>query len=174
MDRKIRGSVINGYLGYVKKKWGKEGLDKCLRDIGLEGETIKEGHYYQDEISGNILRWIHREKGAEAVVDSGRFVTQNLGILAWLVRFTTMQSLAEKLPKNFSEVYAFGRCSVDTSDPKRIVLKLKDTGYYEEACLAWQGVCEAALIMTKTKGRVEHTRCEQKGDNICEFVIHLE
>jgi len=173
MERRIRGSVMNGYLKFIKKKWGVEGLTKCKMDVGIDDMEFKDGRYYQDEIVGNVLRWINREKGPEAVKDAGRSILHNLGMLSWLVRFTDIKTLAERFPKNFSEVYAFGKCWVDCSDPKSMILKFKDVGYYEEACLVWQGVCEEALVMTKTAGRVMHTKCERAGAPYCEFLIDL-
>lgn len=173
MERKTRGSVMNGYLKFIKKKWGKEGLDQCQKELGIDDLEFKDGHYYQDEIIGNVLRWIHREKGRDAVKGAGKFILHNLGILSWLVRFTDVETLAKKFPKNYSEVYAFGKVRIDVSDPKRLVLILQGVGYYEEACIVWEGLVEEALVMTKTKGRVTHTKCENREDEHCEFVIDI-
>jgi len=164
---------MNGYLKFIKKKWGAEGLANCKRDVGIEDLDFKDGHYYHDEIIGNVLRWVHREKGREAIMDAGRFIMHNLGILSWLVRFTDVETLAKKFPKNYSEVYAFGKCKVDISDSKRLRLILEDVGYYEEACLIWEGVIEESLTMTKTKGRVTHTKCQRLGAPHCEFIIDV-
>ena len=173
MERRTRGSVMNGYLKFIKKKWGVEGLAQCKRDTGIEDMEFRDGHYYHDEVIGNVLRWVHREKGREAIMDAGGFIMHNLGILSWLVRFTDVETLAKKFPKNYSEVYAFGKCSVDLSDPKRLKLILKDVGYYEEACLIWEGVIKEALTMTKTEGRVTHTKCQRLDAPHCEFIIDI-
>ncbi|MCK5309467.1 MAG: hypothetical protein KAJ64_02360, partial [Thermoplasmata archaeon] len=71
------------------------------------------------------------------------------------------------------EVYAFGKCNVDISDPKRLKLILTDVGYYEEACLIWEGVIDEALTMTKTKGKVTHTKCQRLGEPHCEYIIDV-
>jgi predicted hydrocarbon binding protein len=174
MERKTRGSVINGYLKYIRKKWGAEGEKQCRKDLGMDDYEFKDGQYYQDEMVGNVLRWINRTRGREAVKDGGRFIMHNMGILSWMVRFTTIKALAEKFPENYSEVYAFGSCKADTSDPKNLRLIFKDVGYYEEACLVWEGICEESLAMTRTKGSVQHTKCQNKGHDHCEFVVRLE
>ena len=174
MERKTRGSVINGYLDYIKKRWGVVGLKQCISEVGFEGMHFKDGQYYQDEMVGNVLRWISRTKGKDAVKDAGKFIMHNLGILSWLVRFTTVKTLAEKFPVNYSEVYAFGSCKVDTSDPKNLKLVLRDVGYYEEACLVWEGICEEALAMTKTRGYVTHTKCQNRGDSECVFIVRMD
>ena len=164
---------MNGYLKFIKKKWGAEGLNQCKKDVGIEDMDFKDGHYYHDEVIGNVLRWLHREKGRESILEAGGFIMHNLGILSWLVRFTDVETLAKKFPKNYSEVYAFGKCNVDISDPKRLKLILTDVGYYEEACLIWEGVIDEALAMTKTNGKVTHTKCQRLGEPHCEYIIDV-
>lgn len=173
MERRTRGIVLNGYQKFIEHEWGVAELKIARADIGIDNLDFKDGNYYQDEIIGNLLRWIHRNKGREAVKDAGRFILHNLGILSWMVRFSDFRTLAKKFPKNFSEVYAFGNCRLDDSDPRSIKLILKDVGYYEEACLVWEGICEEALVITKTAGRVKHTKCEMKGDEFSEFTVEL-
>jgi len=173
MERRTRGSVLNGYLKFIEHKWGKASLKVARADMGIDSLNFKDGKYYQDEIIGNVLRWINRNKGEDAVKDAGRFILHNLGILSWMVRFSDFRTLVMKFPKNYSEVYAFGNCEVDASNPKEIKLILKDVCYYEEACLVWEGVCEEALLMTKTAGKVAHTLCNTKDGKHCEFVISL-
>jgi len=173
MERRTRGIVLNGHLKYIKETWGAAELKVARADIGIDNLNFKDGQYYQDEIIGNILRWIHRNKGRDAVKNAGRSILHNLGILNWMVRFSDFQTLAKKFPKNFSEVYAFGSCTVDDSNPKILKLILKDVGYYEEACLIWEGICEETLVITKTPGKVTNTKCEVKGDDSSEYTIEI-
>lgn len=173
MERRTRGSVLNGYLKFIKEKWGASEFKVARADMGIDNLNFKDGQYYQDEIIGNVLRWIHRNKGKDALKEAGRFILHNLGILSWMVRFSDFNTLALKFPKNYSEVYAFGSCEVDASNPKLIKMTLKDVCYYEEACLVWEGICEEALTITKTEGKVSHTRCERRGETECVFLVEI-
>ncbi len=173
MERRTRGSILNGYLKFIKEKYGGSELKVARADMGIDNLNFKDGQYYQDEIIGNILRWINRNKGEDAVKEAGRFLLHNLGILSWMIRFSDFQTLVLKFPKNYSEVYAFGNCEVDASDPNKIKMTLKDVCYYEEACLAWEGICEEALTITKTQGKVSHTFCENRGEKQCVFTIEI-
>jgi predicted hydrocarbon binding protein len=170
MEKKVRGSILNSYMAFVTKKWGKEGYRLCMSDIGLWGE-FKDGNYYQDAIRENILRWIAREKGEDYPRECGRFIVSNLGILSWLVRFSDPKTLAAKFPKNFSEVYSYGRMEAITDRDHEIIIRLYDVNRIKESCNVWKGVCEGALEATKTKGTVEETRCSIDGDPYCEFKI---
>ncbi|MCK5024811.1 MAG: hypothetical protein KAR56_04260 [Thermoplasmata archaeon] len=173
MERRTRGSVLNGYLKFIEHKWGVSNLKIARADMGIDNLNFKDGQYYQDEIIGNVLRWINRNKGQEAVKEAGRFILHNLGILNWMVRFNDFQTLALKFPKNFSEVYAFGSCEIDASNPNKIRMILKDVCYYEEACLVWEGICQEALTITKTQGKVSHTSCERQGETQSVFIVEI-
>ena len=170
MERKVRGSILNSYMGFISKKWGREGYRHCMSDIGLWGE-FRDGNYYQDPIRENILRWISREKGEEYILECGRYIAGNLGILSWLVRFSDPKAVASKFPKNFSEIYTYGRIETDTSRDGVILVRLYDVCRIKECCDVWRGVCEGVLEATRTKGTVEETKCQVKGDKCCEFSI---
>jgi hypothetical protein len=170
VERSVRGSVINAYFKFVEKKWGKQGLDACIADIGLS-EEVKDGLYYPDAYRENVLRWIERTYGRENIVEAGKFVVKNLGLLGWLVRYASLKVLAESFPKNYSEVYTFGQVRVDASLKERISMKLYDVNRVDISCDSWLGVCEGALEMTRTKGKVSKTRCQLKGDVYCEYII---
>jgi hypothetical protein len=169
MDRSVRGSVLNAYLRFVEKKWGKDGLQQCVKDIGLDG-VFRDGEYYRDEFRENILRWLEREKGQTEVIEGGRFVVKNLGLLGWLVKFASPKVIAESFPKNFSEVYTFGKVKIEAVDKGRIVMRLYDVNRVDVSCASWIGVCEGVLDMTRTKGTVKKTKCVLKGDVYCEYV----
>ncbi len=170
MERKVRGSILNSYMGFVTKKWGRDGYRLCMSDIGLWGE-FRDGNYYQDAIRENILRWISREKGEEYLKECGKFIATNLGILSWLVRFSDPKTIANRVPKNFSEIYSYGRIETNTDKDGEIVVRLFDVCRIRESCEVWFGVCEGILEATKTNGSVEETKCALKGDSYCEFKI---
>ena len=172
MERRVRGSILNSYMDFTKSKWGKEGQEQCMKDLGLD-EPFRNGHYYRDEIRENILRWISREKGMEYTVECGKFIVSNLGILSWLVRFTDAKTLAKRFPKNFSEVYAYGHVEANTDEENLIVLKLYDVNRLKESCNIWQGVCEGAMEKTNTVTEVRKTKCAVDGDEYCEYTINI-
>ena len=172
MERRVRGSILNSYMDFIKTKWGKEGYEQCITDIGIE-EGFKNGHYYRDEIRENILRWMSREKGDEYTVECGKYIVSNLGILSWLVRFADTKTLAKKFPRNFSEVYSYGRVEALTDEENLIIIKLYDVNRIKESCNVWIGVCQGAVEMTNAVGEVRKTKCAIDGDDCCEYTINL-
>ena len=165
----MRGDVLNAYLKFIEKRWGKDGLDQCQKGVGIM-DPFKDGEYYDDVYRENILKWLMQEKGKNEVIEGGKFVVKNLNLLGWLVRFASPKVIAESFPKNFSEVYSFGMVKVDANEKGRIVMRLYDINRIDVSCDSWIGVCEGVLEMTRMNGTVKKTRCRLKGDECCEYV----
>ncbi len=170
MERRVRGSVINAYIKYIRTKWGTQGELQFYDETGMD-EDFKDGMYYHDELRENILRWIGRIKGPQYIEEAGKYVVSNLGILSWLVRFASIKTLANKFPKNYSEVYTFGKVKVEFPDDRTVNLKLYEVNRIKESCTSWIGVCRAALELTNTKGTVTETKCAVDGDEYCQYVM---
>ena len=169
-ERKTRGSAITGYFKYIKKKWGQDGLDKCYSDLGIK-EELDETKYYPDTLMIDVLKWIRSNYGDKSLEDGGRFVVQNLGVIAWLVRMATPKFIAKRFQKNVKELYTFGYVRIDDSRDRTVIVQLYDVYSGPERCIAWVGVCKGALELTNTKGTVEKTKCVEKGDKCCEYTM---
>jgi len=173
MDRKVRGSVIQGWVDFVQKTWGEGGLDGMVSSVGLD-LPLDEKAYYDDSNHLRLLEWIHNEKGLDAVHRGGRFVVQNLGLLAYLVRFTTPMKVLERATRMHDHVYSFGTVDLLELDPKTIQFIFKGVCTTQERCVAWKGALEGVLKMTRTPGKVEETTCEVKGDGKCTYIISID
>ncbi|MCK4717425.1 MAG: DUF2378 family protein [Thermoplasmata archaeon] len=169
-EKLTRGSAINGFVKYIKNKWGAEGERQCRSDIGLK-IVLKDNSYYPDRILQNILTWIAKEKGMDYVREGGKYTTMHLGMISWLMRFADMKTIAKRLPSNYREVYNFGKAEVDISEEHKIYLRLWDVVTYEAAYASWIGVCEGTLEASKTKGKVTIIKNSLEGDEYAEFLI---
>jgi hypothetical protein len=172
-ERKLRGSVINGYLKFVEKSWGKEGLAQCLASAELTGLTIKDGVLYPFSMNKAVISWISKSHGMGYVRKAGRHTAKNLGLLAYIVRFTSIETMLGKAKDAYYEAYGFGKVDMVISG-KRAVAIMKDVSEIPEDCEGWMGALEALLELTNTKGRVTKTKCQLKGDPHCEYEIVWE
>lgn len=173
-ERKARGSVINGYLKYIKKTWGQDGVDQCAGYLGIDPKDIKDGNWYSDEYGDKLLEWMVSLKGKKYVVLSNRYMVKDLGMLAYIVRFMDVKTILKKLPKNYDDIFNFGRVEVDIKE-KNAVVRVYDAATSEHSCPGWQGVFEGAFELTKTKGgRVKETMCQWKGDEYCVWELSWE
>ncbi|MCK5310053.1 MAG: TIGR02265 family protein [Thermoplasmata archaeon] len=169
-ERTIKGSVISGYLHYVEKTWGKEGVTQCKQHLNINEIKFKDGHQYPNEMLLNIVRWISKEKGMDYVRKAGNHTVKNLGMLAYVVRFAKMETMVTKAKEAYEESYSYGEVEMEIGDHKAIAT-MRDVSYIHENCQGWIGALEALLELTHSKGNVLKTKCQLKGDSHCEYEI---
>lgn len=171
-ERRLKGGVILGYLDFIKRQWGQEGVDECLIDVKINASSLKSETYYPVEIDEQVLKWISETKGMEFVKKAGNHTVKNLGSLAYLVRFVNIKHLLKKAKENYEDTFDYGEISVLCDEfGKRAVVIMKDSNIIEESCIAWEGALEGMMEVTRTKGTVKRTKCQMKGDIYDEFIL---
>jgi len=172
-DKRVRGSVINGYLKFVERTWGKDGYAHCVKAANLENLDIRDGSKYPYSMVQGVISWISKNYGMGYVRKAGRHTVKNLGLLAYLVRFTSIETMLGKAKDAYREAYDFGHVEIKISG-KRAVAGMRDVSVSPDNCEGWIGALEALLELTHTKGRVTKTKCQLKGDPQCEYEIVWE
>ena len=171
-ERRLKGGVILGYLDFVKRQWGQEGLDDCLRYMNFDASLLKAETYYLAEIDERLLKWISQEKGMEFIKKAGNHVVKNLGILTYLVRFVNIKHLLKKAKENYEDTFDYGEVSILSNEfSKRASVIMKNSNIIEESCVAWVGAFEGMMEVTRTKGNVKMNKCQMKGDPYDEYIL---
>jgi len=173
-ERKVKGAVITGYMKFIKKTWGQEGVDECLAAVGLGGTSISDGKWYDDQLSTDVVAWIADRKGGDYVEKCGRYTVRDLGLLSYIVRFMDIKSLLRRGPESYAEAFSYGYLKVEIGEKKAAVRVKGHAPFDKHGCKMWLGVLGGMLAMTKTKGRVIETKCENKGSEFCEFEMEWE
>ena len=169
-ERQVRSSVINGYLKFIEKTWGREGLEECLAAANLGDLKIKDGHFYPNDMLLEVILWISRNKGMEYVRKAGKHTVKNLGLLAYIVRFTKIETMLNKASDAYREAYDFGHVEM-IYEPHHATARMRDVAQIPENCQGWIGALEALLELTHTRGTVTKTKCQLEGDECCEYEI---
>ena len=172
-EKTVKGSVINGYLQFVEKTWGKEGIEACRTDLKLNDIKIKDGHKYPNDMLLAVIKWISDNKGMNYVRKAGNHAVKNLGMLAYIVRFTKMETMIEKSKSAYQESYDHGDVEMKIGDHQATAI-MRDVSEIPENCVGWIGAMEALLELTHSKGKVVKTKCQLKGDPACEYEITWE
>ncbi|MFO7619192.1 MAG: hypothetical protein R6W91_06000 [Thermoplasmata archaeon] len=174
-QRQHKGAVILGYLDFIKRQWGQDGLDDCLGSIDMNMDEIKAEFLYDLEFAQPVLEWISAQKGMEYVRKSGNHTVKNLGALAYLVRFVNIKHLLKRAKDNYADTFNYGEVSVMSDDfSKKALVIMKNCNFYEESNAAWLGAFEGMLEVTRTKGRVKQNKCQLTGDDYDEFILEWE
>jgi predicted hydrocarbon binding protein len=167
---KIRGSVLKGYGKYVKKMWGQTGMDECCKAINFDGNTLIQGQWYDANLITKMFEWMSTTHGREYVERAGNYAVKDLGILSYLLRFASIETLLKKASEQYKEAFSWGEVEIHVQG-KTAVVMMKDIAISEFACVSWLGGIKGMLELTKTNGTVKETQCQWKGAPHCEFKL---
>ena len=172
-DRKVKGSVLLGYMHFIDNVWGQDGLDELFSDIGIDPD-IKEDMLYDDGWSTKILSWIAENKGEENIERAGKYAITDLGFLSYIVGYMDIKSILKRGSESYSDAFNEGDFIVDLKD-NGATITIRGSGINDKhACKAWVGVFKGMLELTKTIGTVTETQCERDGADHCEFLMEWE
>ena len=172
-EEMTRGSVINGYLRGVKKKWGQQALDQIKEDTGIDPTTIKDGEYYPRESWNSLLHWISANKGIDVIEELGQGAFQNLGMLKYLVMWSSMERMIARVVSIYKEIYTYGSM-IGYYEGDHIRIEMTDKNRIKENCYGFMGAFKGALTVTHTKGHVEEVQCSLDGAEKCIYHIYLD
>ncbi|MFW5928352.1 MAG: hypothetical protein ACOCSL_04030 [Thermoplasmatota archaeon] len=165
-NKKVRGSIINGYLAFIEKKWGRFGKEQCLEDLSIDGE-IKDGYYYPNKIKLSVLDCIKDKKGERYIEEAGSFLVKNLGTLSWLVKDSTPLEVAKKIEEEYNEIYTFGEFTIKGNNGY-IKIQMEKQKEDDLTCVEYKGILKGILDKTDHLGSVKIKSC---GDNFCEYEV---
>jgi hypothetical protein len=169
-ERLTRGSVILGYARYIKKKWGKDGLEECQRAIGMPNARITEDGWYPEMVNCRVLHWISDTHGREEVFRAAAYTVSGSGIIAFAARMAGIEKVLERGVEDYQRNFKFGELRVDMGKGQATIT-LTDSAIDELDCYSWQGALQGVLDMCKLKGSVEQAECTFKGGKSCVFLM---
>ena len=175
-DRKVKGSVLLGYMKFIKSTWGQDGLDDMISTINKKElkNDMWEDTWYDDGLSLHILTWIAETKGNENLERCGRATVKDLGFLSFIVDYLDIRSILDKGSENFNEAFNNGSFNVEMGDSSAVVKISGRSMNNEFAGPTWTGVFKGMLEITRTNGTVKEIQCEKEGSDHCEFLMEWE
>ena len=165
--RKLKGSVPNGYLNYVKRKWGVTGMEDAMKFADISTRP-KDGDWFPMEKSERILEWIALNRGMDQVKEAGRYAAMDLGVFKHLfASLMGLNSLLKRSVSNYKLLFNFGEMYFERTENGYIVV-IKEGKVTEYSCLAWEGAIKGLIEITHSRGSVEPVNGNPED---CTFVI---
>ncbi len=153
-EKMVKGALINGYLKFVKKKWGVAGLGEVKRHVGIDG-NIKDGKWVPVSTAVEILEWIQHKKGDQYVVAAGKHAMKDLGVFKYIIAtFMSIETFIKRAKSTYDTLFNYGAIIIEDSE-HGAVITLKDSRDTEASCLSWKGALEGIMEITRTKGEVK-------------------
>ncbi|MFO7792022.1 MAG: hypothetical protein R6W73_03460 [Candidatus Saliniplasma sp.] len=170
--KKVRGSIINGYIKYIRRTWGDRGVNDLEEKLNIDIEDINDREWYDVNIHSSVHEWIVENHGEDHLRRGGSFTVQNMGVLSYLIKFTSPKTMLKKAPKSYSDAFTYGDVKIDIEDEDdKAYIKFKDNVVDEYTCIGWLGVFEGILKATNTEGEVKVWDAKDKGEKDCYFIM---
>ncbi len=162
----VKGALVNGYLKYVKKKWGVAGLEEVKRSAGI-ARDIKDGEWVPVETAVAVLEWLLSTKGERHVVDAGRHAAKDLGIFKYIIAsFMSIERFIKRAQSTYDTLFNYGAIIIKDTERGAMVV-LKDSRDTDSSCMAWEGALKGIMEVTRTRGTV--TPMEPDAPEDCKF-----
>ncbi len=167
-ETKAKGSVVNGYLKFVKKKWGIQGMEEATKYSGIK-KRPKDGEWFSMVKTDKVLEWIARNKGVEYVREAGKYTAKDLGIFEYLIAsIVGIGRFLQKAEETYSTVFNFGDLRIKIEE-KRAIVDMRGAKITEYSCTAWEGALLGIMEVTKSHGTVNPLKPDDPGD--CKFFM---
>ena len=147
---RIKGRVINGYAKYIRKKWGKEGIEQCNKKVGIDIEACQNEKWISNTYLDDLLDWINENHGPDEVRQAGFSVVAERGVVNFVARLAGFDRVLDHGIEDIKDSLNFGEVNIKKNG-KSAEVALKDITCTPSACHAWQGIFEGTFHITKTE-----------------------
>jgi len=177
----VKGIHLANVFRFVKWKRGLLGLKRFGEDIRnlpmcakADENTFVESNWYDYELYIKLLASADRICGSgdmSKIYEIGLWNIRNLGHLSYLARKPDVFQFAQGAVEGWHNVYDFGSVEIAEQGPKKIVLRYRGFPDAPEKCQYFRGSNAGMLELCGLEGTVEHTACNTRGQEYCEFVL---
>ena len=166
-EHKVKGSVPNGYLNFIKRKWGVSGLEEAMKYAHIS-ERPKDGDWFPMSKTDMILEWIAGNKGMEYVKGAGRYAAKDLGIFKYLfASIIGIKALLKRSASNYHTIFNFGDMIFEVVEGGYRII-MKDARITRYSCPAWEGAIKGLMEISGSRGKLEPADSSPED---CTFVI---
>jgi hypothetical protein len=170
-ERKAKGVVANGYLKFIKRKWGIMGLNQAMEYAGIKRE-LKDGEWFSMTKTDKLLEWIGRNKGMEYVKEAGRYTAKDMGIFRYMfASIMGIERLLKRAQDAYRTMFNFGMIDMEI-EGKKARITFRKARLTEYSCIAWEGALQGLMEVTHSHGTVKHLEPENPDD--CAFEMRWD
>ena len=179
--RHVKGVHLVNVLKFVKWKRGILGIQRFMEawESGpgrakITEQTFIEKEWYDYELYLELLRVADSTVGKgdlSKIYEIGYWNIKNLGHLSYLARVPDIREFMKNAQINWRQVYDFGAVEIVEDTDNKIVIQYTGFPNAPEKCQYFKGSLTGMMEICGLKGTVEITKCNTKGDDLCEFVL---
>lgn len=161
-EYKIDGQVILNFRDFVKKTYGRDGLETMEDELPFDLSSVYEGVAYPIEYVNHCMEYIKETYGMDTLYNAGRFSMGNMGIKRYLSLLMPPKKILEKLEVSVPKVNNAVSLEIEYNDEGALVT-MHGPEWNEMNSVFWKGMLKGALDVTKTKGEVKMEESDAAG-----------
>jgi len=178
----VRAAGMKGYVKFILKEEGEEGLKKLEDTMASFGYSIKSKeigtrNYYPIGLWALFLLVIKRlfDWNDEKFQEMGRFALKTSFLTRTFMKyFVSVERLAKEVPKIWRTTYTVGELKVTefSQEERYIILKLENFRFHPLQCEVLMGVLSGIVqMMVGSKATSKEKKCIHGGDEYHEFLV---
>jgi hypothetical protein len=182
----VKGTVILTNIEYLRKKGGKEAVEKLKNrikelEIPIDLERVEHASMYPEAVSVLIILLIKEilnldEKG---IFEMGEAAVKLSPIVKTLTKFfKSLDVVLKKASEYWKEYFDFGELEVGeyNKEKKYAIIRIKGYKFHPLICIYLAGNIYqvAKLASGSQKIAIEERKCVFKGDHFHEFYVSWE
>lgn len=172
-EKMAKGAILNGYLKFIKKKWGKFGLEEAMKYAGVK-KMPKDGEWGPAYEFDKVLEWIANNKGMNNVKEAARYYAKDLGIFGYIFgAIVGPERLLNRMKETYPTMFNYGDPLIDMEKGgNKAVITFKGASLTEYDCPAWEGGLIGLMEITRSNGRVKVLEPDNPED--CKFMVEWD
>ncbi|MDG6219945.1 MAG: hypothetical protein QCI38_00670 [Candidatus Thermoplasmatota archaeon] len=178
-----RGAVFKSNLGYIKKKYGTQGLDYISSHMKKEGfdvdfDKITDTDWYPMSWRAAFLDAANQlfKENPDEFFALGKYAALNIARMAIFVRYTKeTEKVVSEGDQNWQKHWDVGTLFVDKNVHGQTVVVLKDFDLGPHQCKYLEGYFVGAAELSGAKNvRIKESMCVSQGDEHHKFQLTWE
>ncbi len=170
-EKMAKGAVLNGYLKFIKKKWGLNGLKEAMAYANIKKEP-RDGEWGLARNFDLILEWIAKNKGMKQVKEAGRYSAKDLGVFGYIFGAVVgAEKLLKRMEATYPTMFNYGKMVIEIGD-KSAVINIKGAAISDYDCPAWEGGLIGLMEIARSNGRVKVRKPENPED--CRYMVEWD
>jgi hypothetical protein len=174
----VKGALPFMFKKYIKDNFGNDYYKEILESLSADSQNVINGilvshKMYPIDAYNEFLDAFMKKAGKDELMKFGRSKAeyQLRGLYGFITRLLSLEIIAARATKSFSNTYKYGSMVVEQNTPERIILKVEDFEYTEALAVVTLALVER--IIEISSGKLFHSLYKNLDDKTTLFIFNV-
>ncbi len=154
VEEHISGQIIASYAAYVKKKYGKDGIEEMSKVLGEDMGNISDSKTYPAQTAADLMNYLKDTYGLEELFKLGRFTVANVGTKRYFSLFISTENIIPRMVESVQKVNDSISLTAEYGNNSATVT-VTGSEMLDVQREFWRGMMQGIFDLNKTTGKVE-------------------